>query len=137
VATRWSAQRIRAEYPGFDPAAALDGDAPLLFTGEMIYPWMFDTDPVLEPLREAAQELAERDSWPRLYDAGRLAANEVPVAAAIYFGDMYVPRDFSLETADAIRGLRYWVTNEYQHDGLRVSNGKVLDHLIALAHGNA
>jgi pimeloyl-ACP methyl ester carboxylesterase len=137
VATRWSAQRVRAEYPEFDPAAALDGDAPLLFTGEMIYPWMFDTDPVLEPLREAAQELAECDSWPRLYDAGRLAANEVPVAAAIYFGDMYVPRDFSLRTADAIRGLRYWVTNEYQHDGLRVSNGKVLDHLIALGHGNA
>jgi pimeloyl-ACP methyl ester carboxylesterase len=137
VATRWSAQRVRAEYPGFDPAAALDGDAPLLFTGEMIYPWMFDTDPVLQPLRDAAQELAERDSWPRLYDAGRLAVNEVPVAAAVYFDDMYVPRDFSLETAAAIRGLRYWVTNEYQHDGLRVSNGKVLDRLIALAHGNA
>jgi len=136
VATRWSAQRVRAEYPGFDPAAALDGDAPLLFTGEMIYPWMFDTDPVLQPLRDAAQELAECDSWPRLYDAGRLAVNEVPVAAAIYFDDMYVPRDFSLETADAIRGLRSWVTSEYQHDGLRVSNGKVLDRLIALAHGN-
>ena len=136
VATRWSAQRVRAEYPGFDPAAALDGDAPLLFTGEMIYPWMFDTDPVLQPLRDAAQELAECDSWPRLYDAGRLAVNEVPVAAAIYFDDMYVPRDFSLETADAIRGLRSWATSEYQHDGLRVSNGKVLDRLIALAHGN-
>jgi hypothetical protein len=107
-----------------------------LFTGEMIYPWMFDTDPVLQPLRDAAQELAECDSWPRLYDAGRLAVNEVPVAAAIYFDDMYVPRDFSLETADAIRGLRSWVTSEYQHDGLRVSNGKVLDRLIALAHGN-
>jgi pimeloyl-ACP methyl ester carboxylesterase len=137
VATRWSAQRVRAEYPGFDPAAALDGDAPLLFTGEMIYPWMFDTDPVLQPLRDAAQELAERDSWPRLYDAGRLAVNEVPAAAAIYFDDMYVPRDFSLETADAIRGLRSWVTNEYQHDGLRVSNGQVLDRLIAIAHGTA
>jgi pimeloyl-ACP methyl ester carboxylesterase len=137
VATRWSAQRVRAEYPGFDPAAALDGDAPLLFTGEMIYPWMFDTDPVLQPLRDAAQELAECDSWPRLYDAGRLAVNEVPAAAAIYFDDMYVPRDFSLETADAIRGLRSWVTNEYQHDGLRVSNGQVLDRLIAIAHGTA
>jgi hypothetical protein len=44
-ATRWSAQRIRGEFPGFDPAAALAGDAPLLFTGEMIYPWMFDTRP--------------------------------------------------------------------------------------------
>jgi pimeloyl-ACP methyl ester carboxylesterase len=136
-ATRWSAQRIRGEFPGFDPAAALAGDAPLLFTGEMIYPWMFDTDPVLEPLRDAAQELAERESWPRLYDAGRLGANEVPVAAAIYFDDMYVPREFSLDTARAIRGLRPWVTNEYEHDGLRASNGAVLDRLIALVRGNA
>ena len=29
----------------------LDGDAPLYFTGEMIYPWMIDADPVLRPLR--------------------------------------------------------------------------------------
>jgi hypothetical protein len=136
-ATRWSAQRVRGEFPGFDPSAALDGDAPLLFTGEMIFPWMFDTDPVLRPLRDAAQELAQRDSWPRLYDAGRLGANEVPAAAAIYFDDMYVPRDLSLETAAAVRGLRSWVTNEYEHDGLRVSNGAVLDRLIALVRGNA
>ena len=136
-ATRWSAQRVRGEFPGFDPAAALAGDAPLLFTGEMIYPWMFDTDPVLQPLRDAAQELAEQDSWPPLYDAGQLAANEVPAAAAIYFDDMYVPRNFSVETARAIRGLRPWVTNEYEHDGLRVSNGAVLGRLIALARGNA
>ncbi len=46
----------------FDPAAAVDGDIPLLFTGEMIYPWMFETDPVLRPLRDAAEELAARDS---------------------------------------------------------------------------
>jgi pimeloyl-ACP methyl ester carboxylesterase len=136
-ATRWSAERVRAEFAGFDPAAALDGAAPLLFTGEMIYPWMFDTDPVLRPLRAAAQELAERDSWPRLYDAGRLGRNEVPVAAAVYFDDMYVPREFSLDTGRAIKGLRYWVTNEYEHDGLRASNGAVLGRLIAMARGNA
>jgi pimeloyl-ACP methyl ester carboxylesterase len=136
-ATRWSAQRVRAEFPAFDPAAALDGDAPLLFTGEMIYPWMFDIDPLLRPLRDAAHELAERDSWPRLYDAGRLAGNEVPAAAAIYFDDMYVPRDFSVQTARAIGGLRYWVTSEYEHDGLRVSNGAVLGRLIDLVRGNA
>jgi hypothetical protein len=29
------------------------------------------------------------------------------------------------------------VTNEYEHDGLRVSNGQVLDRLIAMARGNA
>jgi pimeloyl-ACP methyl ester carboxylesterase len=134
-ATRWAAQRVRAEFPEFSPAAPLDGDGPLLFTGEMIYPWMVENDPVLVPLAEAAQILAERDSWPPLYDATRLGAIEVPVAAAVYFDDMYVPLEFSLPTARAINGLRPWVTNEYEHDGLRVSNGAVLDRLIALARG--
>jgi pimeloyl-ACP methyl ester carboxylesterase len=137
TATRWAADRIMAEFPEFDPAAAVDGDITLLFTGEMIYPWMFETDPVLRPLRDAAEELAARDSWPPLYDPARLAANDVPAAAAVYFDDMYVPRELSLPTAAAIRGLRPWVTNEYQHDGLRVSNGAVLDRLIALARGAA
>jgi len=137
TATRWAADRIMAEFPEFDPAAAVDGDITLLFTGEMIYPWMFDTDPVLRPLRDAAEELAARDSWPRLYDPARLAASDVPAAAAVYFDDMYVPRELSLPTAAAIRGLRPWVTNEYEHDGLRLSNGGVLDRLIGLARGTA
>ena len=136
-ATRWAAQRVRAEFPEFDPAVAVDGEDPLLFTGEMIYPWMFENDPVLAPLAEAAQILAEREGWPPLYDAGRLAACDVPAAAAVYFSDMYVPLEFSMPTARTIRGLRPWVTNEYEHDGLRVSNGGVLDRLIAMARGNA
>jgi pimeloyl-ACP methyl ester carboxylesterase len=136
-ATNWAAQRVRAEFPAFDAAAALDSDEPLLFTGEMIYPWMFENDPVLAPLAEAGEILAQRDSWPRLYDAERLRANEVPAAAAVYFDDMYVPVEFSVPTARTIRGLRPWVTNEYEHDGLRVSGGKVLDRLIAMVRGNA
>jgi pimeloyl-ACP methyl ester carboxylesterase len=136
-ATGWAAQRVRAEFPEFDAAAALDDGGPLLFTGEMIYPWMVENDPVLAPLAEAAEILAQRDSWPQLYDAARLRANEVPAAAAVYYDDMYVPREFSVRTARAIRGLRPWITNEYEHDGLRVSNGKVLDRLIAMARGNA
>lgn len=132
-ATHWAAHRVRAEFPEFDAAAALDGDEPVFFTGEMIYPWMVDTDPVLRPLRTAAEQLAERDSWPDLYDPDRLAVNEVPVAAAVYYHDMYVPRELSMPAAEAIRGLRPWVTSEYEHDGLRVSNGAVLDRLIALA----
>jgi pimeloyl-ACP methyl ester carboxylesterase len=137
AATRWSAQRVRAEYADFDPGHALEGTGPLLFTGEMIYPWMFSEDPVLRPMREAAGLLAEHEGWPPLYDAARLAANEVPVAAAVYFDDMYVPRELSVPTGEAIRGLRAWVTNEYEHDGLRVSNGAVLARLIDLAQGQA
>jgi pimeloyl-ACP methyl ester carboxylesterase len=136
-ATNWSAQRVRGEFPGFDPAVAVDGDDPLTFTGEMIYPWMTEHDPVLRPLRGAADLLAAREAWPPLYDPIRLGANDVPVAAAIYFSDMYVDRDDSLRTAATIRGLRPWVTSEYEHDGVRVSAGKVLDRLIAMVRGEA
>jgi pimeloyl-ACP methyl ester carboxylesterase len=135
-ATRWAAQRIRPEFGEFDAAAAIEGAAPLLFTGEMIYPWMIDADPVLRPLREAADLLAERGDWPPLYDPSRLAANEVPAAAAVYYDDMYVDREFSMRTAGAIRGLRAWVTSEYEHDGLRVSSGAVLDRLIGMCRGD-
>jgi pimeloyl-ACP methyl ester carboxylesterase len=137
AATRWAAQRVRAEFPAFDPGAAVDGDGPLYFTGEMIYPWMCDLDPALAPLREAAHLLAERDGWPPLYDPARLAAIEVPVAAAVYHDDLYVPAPLSLRTAAAVRGLRAWVTNEWEHEGLRVSGGKVLARLIAMNKGDA
>ncbi len=52
---------------------------------------MFEEYGALAPLREAADILAGHE-WPRLYDADRLRANEVPVAAAIYADDMYVER---------------------------------------------
>ncbi len=134
-ATRWAAERIRTEFGEFDPGPALAGTAPLYFTGEMVYPWMIDADPVLRPLRKAADILAERDNWPPLYDPTRLAANEVPVAAAVYYNDMYVDRDLSMQTAGAIRGLQAWVTSEYEHDGLRVSDGAVLSRLIGMCRG--
>jgi hypothetical protein len=135
AATRWAAQRVRAELGGLDAGPALDGEVPLPFTGEMIYPWTVEQDPALAPLREAAELLAGRDSWPPLYDPARLAACGVPVAAAVYHDDMYVPRELSVPTAAAVGGLRAWVTNEWEHDGLRVSGGAVLDRLIAMNRG--
>jgi pimeloyl-ACP methyl ester carboxylesterase len=135
ASTRWAAQRVRDELGGLDGLAALDGGEPLPFTGEMIYPWMVAQDPALAPLREAAGLLARTADWPPLYDPARLAACPVPVAAAIYYDDMYVPRQLSEATAAAIGGLRAWVTSEWEHDGLRVSDGAVLDRLIAMNRG--
>jgi pimeloyl-ACP methyl ester carboxylesterase len=134
-ATGWAAERVRPEFPQFDADRALAGDGPVLFTGETIHPWMFETDPALAPLRETAELLAQREQWPDLYDPAQLARNEVPVAAAIYHDDMYVDTDQSLATARAVRNLRTWVTDEYEHDGLRVSGGRVLDRLVRLARG--
>ena len=124
-ATRWSAERmLPAEYR----------EQPELLTGEHVYPWLFEELGALAPLRDAAQQLAEHE-WPRLYDPGRLAANEVPAAAAIYAEDMYVERRFSEETAAHVRGLRPWVTNEYEHNGLRVDGERILGRLIDMARG--
>jgi pimeloyl-ACP methyl ester carboxylesterase len=125
--TRWAAERLL-------PADYADDQE--LFVGEHVYPWMFEEYGALTPLREAADILAERE-WPRLYDRDRLAANEVPVAAAIYAEDMYVERVFSEETASHIRGLRPWLTNEYEHNALRADGGRVLGRLIDLARGRA
>jgi pimeloyl-ACP methyl ester carboxylesterase len=126
-ATRWAAQRLLpSEYER----------EPELFFGEHVYPWMFEEYGALAPLREAAQILAEHE-WPRLYDPDRLGANEVPVAAAIYAQDMYVERAYSEETAAQIRGLRPWLTNEHEHNGLRADGARILGHLIDLARGRA
>jgi len=124
-ATRWSAERLLPDEVADDPS---------LFTGEHVFPWMFEDYELLVPLREAADLLAERE-WPRLYDADRLAANDVPAAAAVYVNDIYVERRFSEETASAIRGLRPWITSEYEHNGLRADGERILDRLIALARG--
>ncbi|PFG34187.1 alpha/beta fold hydrolase [Sanguibacter antarcticus] len=120
--TGWAAEAVRAEHPEFDPAAR-----PLLFTGEMMYPWMFEEISALRPFRAATDELHRRDSWSDLYDLDVLAANEVPVAAAVYHDDMFVPADLSLETAAHVGSTYAWVTNEHEHDGLRV--GGALRHL--------
>jgi pimeloyl-ACP methyl ester carboxylesterase len=124
--TRWSAERML-------PAKF---DAPDLFTGEHVYPWMFDDFGALRPLRDAAHLLAERE-WPRLYDDDVLRHNQVPAAAAIYVEDMYVERSLSEETAAQIRGIRTWITNEYEHNGLRVDGERILGRLIDLARGRA
>ncbi|GAB3483979.1 alpha/beta fold hydrolase [Nocardiopsis coralliicola] len=126
-ATRWSAQRTLPDDFAADPA---------LLTGEHVFPWMFEEEGYgeLAPLGAAAELLAERE-WPRLYDAGALAACTVPCAAAIYADDVYVERAFSEETAALLPSLRPWITNEFDHNGLNAGGPRVLDRLIALVDG--
>ena len=87
---------------------------------------------LLVPFAGVCDILAARTDWPTVYLPEVLAHNTVPVAASVYYDDMFVPRDLSVETAEAIRGARTWVTNEYQHDGLRASGTAVVSHLLDL-----
>lgn len=126
-ATRWSADRVLPDEFREDPT---------LLTGEHVYPWMLEEYGALGPLAGAARILADHE-WPPLYDVERLRKNDVPAAAAIYAEDMYVERSFSEETAATIRDLRPWITNEYEHDGLRADGPRVLGRLIDLVRGRA
>jgi pimeloyl-ACP methyl ester carboxylesterase len=114
-ASRWAAHRVIGGLPEF----ALDARPAPYFTGEMIFPWMFDALPALRPLAAVADELAEYDEWPDLYDLDRLRANELPLIGVIYYDDLYVDRGFALETAELVGNCSYWLTNELEHGGIR------------------
>jgi pimeloyl-ACP methyl ester carboxylesterase len=129
-ASAWAAERAMASHPEF----AADHD-PLLFTGEMFYSWMFDEIRALAPFRGAADLLAAYDDWGPLYDLDRLAANDVPVLAAVYFDDMYVDAELQLDTARRVGNVRAWVTNEHEHDGLRADAARVLGRLMDMRAG--
>ncbi|MFD7158719.1 alpha/beta fold hydrolase [Kribbella sp. NPDC059898] len=124
-ATGWAAEAERARRPEFAEDAR-----PLLFTGEMMYPWMFSEIRGLRPFQGAVELLAQRPSWPDLYDHEKLAANDVPVAAAVYFDDMYVDSGLQLDTARRVGNVQAWVTNEYEHDGL--GSDRVFERLTEL-----
>lgn len=125
--TNWSADRMRPQEFADDPT---------LFTGEHLFPWMLTDYSDLAPLADAT-ELLVKHEWPRLYDEARLRECDVPCAAAIYAEDAYVDSALSMETARRIPTMRPWLTNEYEHNGLRASGGAVLDRLIKLTRGLA
>ena len=132
TATNWAADRLAEEVPGFaKDAAPLDTSEPYYLTGEHFMHRVFDEDPGLAPLAEVAEILAKTTDATPVYFPEALAENSVPVAAAVYYDDMFVPRELSLQTGE-LMGAHHYITNEYQHDGSLYSGGKVLDHLLKL-----
>jgi proline iminopeptidase len=128
--TSWAASEVLAQFPEFHPAAEVP-----LFTGEMVYPWMFDQVRSLAPFKGAVMEMARQCRWSKLYDLERLRCNVVPVAACVYIDDMYVDYEISAQSLIDINEAHTWQTNEYNHDGLHVSDGVVFDRLDAMSSG--
>ncbi|MFJ4996794.1 alpha/beta fold hydrolase [Microbacterium sp. NPDC088619] len=122
-ATRWSAERT-------EPQDFRDDVT--LFTGEHIRREWTETVPAFQPWRDVTVALADFE-WPQIYNEVALASSGATGAAAVYVNDVYVPMEFSLETARLLPGVALWVTSEHEHNGVR--SGPVLTHLIDLAHG--
>jgi len=115
--TSWAAEQLRGQYSEFDA-----DHSPLMLTGEMMYPWMFEQITSLSPFAGAANALADYQDYTPLYDLAKLAQNKVPVVAAVYYNDMYVPQELSMATAKHVGNTQVWLTNSYEHDGVRQSS---------------
>lgn len=130
-ATNWAAKRV------MDEVLANGGygdDVPFL-TAEMILPEFFTEIPTLQPFAETAELLAQKDDWSALYNTDALEQNNVPLAAAVYADDIYVPLAYSVETLDRMPNTRHWITNTYEHSGLRTDGGRIFQRLLHLTKG--
>ncbi len=125
VVTNWSAERTMPDRVREDPT---------LLAGEHIHRSVFREDFELSAFAEVADVLAQRQ-WNQLYFPDKLAQADVPVAASVYYGDAYVPLEYSMETAAILPNCRTWVTSQYEHNGLRMGT-EVIDHLIGLLKGH-
>ncbi|KAH6660157.1 Alpha/Beta hydrolase protein [Truncatella angustata] len=138
IASNWAAESVgkgldnfqwlRSDWAG---PQSLKKDEPLYFSGEMVYPFFFDTCDELKKLKDTAQILAKYEQWPALYDEAQLRKNEVPVYAAIY-EDMYVYPEDSRKTASIIKGCKTWESSVHFHGALRSHASDVFRELLRL-----
>jgi len=127
-ASNWAAHQVR--HQSFASDFNVDEHSQSFnFTGEMIFPWMFEQFSQLKPLAQAAQLLAEKDDWPPLYDLQQLTNNKVPVAAAVYETDMYVDIAYSNETLQQVNGAIAWYSADHEHNGIKVDGANIFSTL--------
>ncbi|RFU36051.1 hypothetical protein B7463_g257, partial [Scytalidium lignicola] len=136
-ASNWAADRVGkslTEYKWLSASPPSPYSIPekLYFSGEMIYPFMFDFSKELIKLRGPAETIAKYPNWPDLYDEWQLARNEVPLYAASYIDDMYVDFGLAQETARKVKNCKQYITNTMYHDGVRTKTDEVLKELFAL-----
>jgi len=149
--TNWAAHRAyedRIKSPSeFDYrlTSAIDSDdRPVLFFGEMVFPWMYEDFAELQGvgLASVAETLASKKDWGPLFHGERMRKvlddGRTKAAAAVYHGDMYVDFDCSMKVAGRggpLEKCKVWVTNDCQHSGLRDDGATIFAKLHGMATG--
>ncbi|MGK3750005.1 MAG: hypothetical protein ACI8RD_002303 [Bacillariaceae sp.] len=122
-----------------------DNNQPVLFFGEMIFPWMTEDYKELGGigLTELSHALAKKDDWGPLYDADHMRAvlddGRTRSAAAIYYDDLYVDFDNCMKVTSRngpLEKCKVYITNEYQHSGLRDDGAAIFSKLHGMATGS-
>ncbi|GKY92515.1 hypothetical protein MPSEU_000221800 [Mayamaea pseudoterrestris] len=150
TSTNWAAHRAYLdkcqESSDFDyTVTCQEGtNRPVLFFGEMVFPWMSEDYAELQGvgLAAVAERLAQKSDWTPLYDAVKMRQaldGKVKAAAAVYYGDMYVDFDACMQVTkrgSPLEHCKVWISNEYQHSGLRDDGAKIFTKLLGMAQGN-
>lgn len=123
--SQWAAQRVAADMQEFKWAgaktelaagnkgwreilkklcASSNDDDKIYFSGEMVYPFMFEDYGNLRSLSGVAALLADH-KWSNPYDLAQLARNQVPVYAISYESDMHVNEKLAQKTAKLVKGI--------------------------------
>ena len=135
--SNWAAERVGRTLKEFQwlagspQSASSVREMPLYFSGEMIFPFLFDLSR-LKKLDNVAEILAKYNGWPMLYDEWQLARNEVPLYAATFVEDMYVDFGLAQETAKLVKNCKQYITNSMYHDAVRSKTDEIMKELFAL-----
>ena len=148
--TNWSAHRAYEDkvmaMSEFDYrlTSQEDDSIPTLFFGEMVFPWMAEDYEECSGVgcTSLANALATKDDWTPLYDGEHMRQildGQSRAAAAVYYDDLYV--DFNCAMKVASRGgplekCKVYVTNDYQHSGLRDDGATIFSKLHGMATGS-
>jgi len=122
-------------------------ERPVLFFGEMVFPWMAEGDFAEVSgvgMRSLADSLAKKEDWGPLYDADHMRkvlqdGSISRAAAAVYLDDMYVDFNACMEVTKRggpLEKCKIWVSNDYQHSGLRDDGANIFAKLYGMATGS-
>lgn len=150
IATQWAANQ---SYEGhvqanseFDYRVTCqeDDSNPTLFFGEMVFPFMAHGDfseLSNSGMRMLSEALAEKSDWLPLFDESNMRTalvhkKKTRAAAACYYDDMYVDFDCVMKLVQRgcpLEGVKVYVTNEYQHSGLRDDGATIINKIAAMS----
>lgn len=150
--TNWAAHRAYKDLSecnkdfDYQYTSSLDEDSrPTLFFGEMMFPWMAQDYEELSGMgmQSVADDLASKKDWNSLYNADQiqtvLSNGKCKAAAVVYHEDMFVDFDACMKVTSRggpLQHCKIWVTNEYQHSGVRDDGARIFARLHSMATGS-
>jgi hypothetical protein len=108
----------------------------------MVFPWMTEDYAELNGtgVKLLADALAAKNEWNALYNEANMKAalaGRSKAAAAVYYGDMYVDfKECERVLAGPLEKCKPYITNDYQHSGLRDDGARIFDKLHGMAMGS-